>query len=174
MRCATPTPSATTATRNAPPRPIATTSSTPSTRDKPFDQFTIEQIAGDLLPDATLPQKIAASYNRLNQISEEGGIQDAEYLAKYQAERVRTTSAAWLGSTMACCECHDHKFDPFTAKDFYSFAAYFSDILEKGAWNNDGSIRKTRRNGPSKAWPSTNGVRSSASPPRRSSSPTTR
>ena len=110
--------------------------------DKPFDQFTLEQIAGDLLPDATLPQKIAASYNRLNAISREGGIQDAEYLAKYQAERVRTTSAAWLGSTMACCECHDHKFDPFTAKDFYSFAAYFSDILEKGAWNNEGRYQE--------------------------------
>lgn len=110
--------------------------------DKPFDQFTIEQIAGDLLPDATLSQKVAASYNRINQISGEGGIQDAEYLAKYQAERVRTTSAAWLGSTMACCECHDHKFDPFTARDFYSFAAYFSDILEKGAWNNDGKYQE--------------------------------
>jgi hypothetical protein len=110
--------------------------------DKPFDQFTLEQIAGDLLPDATLPQKIAASYNRLNAISREGGIQDAEYLAKYQAERVRTTSAAWLGSTMACCECHDHKFDPFTARDFYSFAAYFSDILEKGAWNNEGRYQE--------------------------------
>ena len=110
--------------------------------DKPFDQFTIEQLAGDLLPGATLPQKIAASYNRLNAISKEGGIQDAEYLAKYQAERVRTTSAAWLGSTMACCECHDHKFDPFTAKDFYSFAAYFSDILEKGAWNNEGRYQE--------------------------------
>ena len=110
--------------------------------DKPFDQFTIEQIAGDLLPGATLSQKVAASYNRINQISGEGGIQDAEYLAKYQAERVRTTSAAWLGSTMACCECHDHKFDPFTARDFYSFAAYFSDILEKGAWNNDGKYQE--------------------------------
>jgi hypothetical protein len=110
--------------------------------DKPFDQFTLEQIAGDLLPGATLQQKIAASYNRLNAISKEGGIQDAEYLAKYQAERVRTTSAAWLGSTLACAECHDHKFDPFTAKDFYAFAAYFSDILEKGAWNNEGSYQE--------------------------------
>jgi len=111
-------------------------------QDKPFDQFTIEQIAGDLLPDATLSQKVAASYNRINQISGEGGIQDAEYLAKYQAERVRTTSATWLGSTMACAECHDHKFDPFTAKDFYSFAAFFSDILEKGAWNGDGRFQE--------------------------------
>jgi hypothetical protein len=110
--------------------------------DKPFDQFTIEQLAGDLLPNATLEQQVAASYNRLNQISKEGGIQDAEYLAKYQAERVRTTTSAWLGSTLACAECHDHKFDPFTAKDFYSFAAYFSDILEKGAWTGDGRYQE--------------------------------
>ncbi|MFN5868221.1 MAG: DUF1549 domain-containing protein, partial [Akkermansiaceae bacterium] len=110
--------------------------------DKPFDQFTIEQLAGDLLPNATLQQQIGSSYNRLNQLSEEGGIQDAEYLAKYQAERVRTTSAAWLGSTLACAECHDHKFDPFKAKDFYSFAAYFSDILEKGAWNGNGKYQE--------------------------------
>ncbi len=111
-------------------------------KDLPFDQFTIEQLAGDLLPDASLSQKVAASYNRLNQLTEEGGAQDAEYLAKYQAERVRTTSAAWLGSTMACCECHDHKFDPFTTKDFYSFAAFFSDILEKGACNGDGHYQE--------------------------------
>ncbi len=110
--------------------------------NKPFDQFTIEQIAGDLLPDATLWQKVAAGYNRLNQISREGGIQDAEYLAKYQAERVRTTTSAWMGVTLACAECHDHKFDPFSTKDFYSFAAFFADILEKGAWNGDGSFQE--------------------------------
>ena len=110
--------------------------------DKPYDEFTIEQLAGDLLPNATLEQKVAAAYNRIAQISAEGGIQDKEYLKKYQAERVRTTSSAWLGSTMACCECHDHKFDPFTAKDFYSFAAYFSDILEKGAYNSDGHYQE--------------------------------
>jgi len=106
--------------------------------NKPYDTFTIEQIAGDLLPDAGLEQMVAASYNRLNQLSAEGGIQDKEYIKKYQSERVRTTSTAWLGSTLACAECHDHKFDPFTAKDFYSFAAFFSDVLEKGAWNGKG------------------------------------
>lgn len=110
--------------------------------NKPYDAFTIEQIAGDLLPNATLKQKVAASYNRLNQISREGGIQDKEYVKKYQAERVRTTATAWLGSTLACAECHDHKFDPFTTKDFYRMAAFFSDILEKGAYTDDGSYQE--------------------------------
>ncbi|MFD2255930.1 PSD1 and planctomycete cytochrome C domain-containing protein [Luteolibacter algae] len=110
--------------------------------NKPYDQFTIEQIAGDLLPNATLEQRVASSFNRLNQSSQEGGIQDKEYLKKYQAERVRTTSTTFLGSTLACAECHDHKFDPFTAKDFYSFAAFFSDILERGAYNNSGSFQE--------------------------------
>ncbi|MEX2579521.1 MAG: PSD1 and planctomycete cytochrome C domain-containing protein [Verrucomicrobiales bacterium] len=111
-------------------------------RNQPFDRFTIEQIAGDLLPDATLDQKVAASYHRLGQSSQEGGIQDAEYLAKYQAERVRTTATAWLGATLACAECHDHKFDPYTTRDFYEFAAFFADILEKGAWTGDGSYQE--------------------------------
>lgn len=110
--------------------------------NKPYDEFLIEQIAGDLLPDATMAQRVAASFNRLNQISQEGGIQDKEYIKKYQAERIRTTSTALLGSTLACAECHDHKFDPFTAKDFYAFGAFFADILEKGAWNNKGSYQE--------------------------------
>jgi len=110
--------------------------------NKPFDQFTIEQIAGDLLPNPSVKQLVAASYNRLNQISREGGIQDKEYIKKYQSERVRTTATNWLGSTMACAECHDHKFDPFTTKDFYSMAAFFSDILEKGAYTDDGDYQE--------------------------------
>ncbi|MCH2615216.1 MAG: DUF1549 domain-containing protein [Opitutales bacterium] len=76
--------------------------------NKPFDQFTIEQIAGDLLPNPTIKQLVAASYNRLNQVSREGGIQDKEYIKKYQSERVRTKATNWLGSTMACAECHAH------------------------------------------------------------------
>jgi hypothetical protein len=99
--------------------------------NKPFDQFTLEQIAGDLLPAATIEQKIASGYNRLLQTTEEGGAQPKEYTAKYQADRVRNTAGAWLGLTMGCCECHDHKFDPLTLKDFYSFAAFFADIQEK-------------------------------------------
>lgn len=96
----------------------------------PFDQFTIEQIAGDLLPNATREQRIASGYNRQNRTSSEGGGQPPEYLAKYAADRVRTTGSVWMGSTIGCAECHDHKFDPFTAKDFYSMAAFFADIEE--------------------------------------------
>jgi len=100
--------------------------------NKPFDQFTTEQLAGDLLANATLTQKVASTYNRLNRASAEGGLQPKEYLAKYSADRVRTAGAVWLGSTIGCAECHDHKFDPFSAKDFYSFAAFFADIKEQG------------------------------------------
>ncbi|MBI3282082.1 MAG: DUF1553 domain-containing protein [Acidobacteria bacterium] len=98
----------------------------------PFDQFTREQLAGDLLPNATRDQKVASAYNRLNRTSAEGGVQPKEYLAKYAADRVRTTSTVWLGATMGCAECHDHKFDPITARDFYSFKAFFADIKETG------------------------------------------
>ena len=100
--------------------------------NKPFDQFTREQIAGDLLPNASLEQRVAAAYNRLNRTSAEGGLQPKEYLAKYGADRVRTLSAVWLGSTMGCAECHDHKFDPFLTKDFYAMKAFFADVKETG------------------------------------------
>lgn len=100
--------------------------------NKRFDQFTIEQIAGDLLPDATQEQKVASAYNRLHMMTGEGGAQDKEYRAKYFADRVRTTGTVWLGVTLGCAECHDHKFDPFTTKDFYSFGAFFADLKEKG------------------------------------------
>ncbi len=102
-----------------------------------FDHFTIEQLAGDLLPDATLENKIAAGYNRLGMMSEEGGVQPKEYLAKYIAERVRNASGTWLGLTLGCAECHDHKFDPMTTKDFYRFEAFFADIQEKGLYGGD-------------------------------------
>ncbi len=98
--------------------------------NKRFDQFTIEQLAGDLLPNPTDEQRIASGYNRLLQTTEEGGAQPKEYTAKYAADRVRNVSAVWLASTMGCCECHNHKFDPFTMKDFYSLASFFADIKE--------------------------------------------
>jgi mono/diheme cytochrome c family protein len=98
--------------------------------NKPFDRFTIEQIAGDLLPNPTREQKIASGYNRILMTTEEGGAQAKEYTAKYAADRVRNASNVWMAATLGCAECHDHKFDPYTAKDFYRFAAFFSDIQE--------------------------------------------
>ena len=103
--------------------------------NKRFDQFTIEQIAGDLLPEQTREQKIASGYNRLGMMSAEGGVQDKEYLAKYIAERVRNASGTWLGVTLGCAECHDHKYDPFTTRDFYRFEAFFADIQERGLYS---------------------------------------
>jgi hypothetical protein len=100
--------------------------------DMRFDRFTREQLAGDLLPNPTRDQLAASTYNRLSRSTEEGGAQPKEYMAKYAADRVRATSETWLGSTMACCECHDHKFDPFLTRDFYSFEAFFADIKEQG------------------------------------------
>ncbi|HLH53673.1 MAG TPA: PSD1 and planctomycete cytochrome C domain-containing protein [Verrucomicrobiae bacterium] len=102
--------------------------------NKPFDQFTVEQLAGDLLPSPTVEQKIASGFNRLNMVTREGGAQEKEYLAKYAADRVRTVSMAWLGSTMGCAECHDHKYDPFTSKDFYQMEAFFADIKQWGVY----------------------------------------
>jgi hypothetical protein len=99
--------------------------------NKPFDRLTVEQLAGDLLPNATTEQKIASGYNRLLQTTEEGGAQAKEYTAKYQADRVRNTATIWLGTTMGCTECHDHKFDPFKTKEFYQFAAFFADVKER-------------------------------------------
>jgi hypothetical protein len=96
----------------------------------PFDRFTIEQIAGDLLPEAGWEQLVASGYNLLLQTTEEGGAQPKEYAAKYSADRVRNLSDVWLGITMGCAECHNHKYDPFTIKDFYSLAAFFADIQE--------------------------------------------
>ncbi len=101
----------------------------------PFDQFTRDQLAGDLLPDPTKEQLIASGYNKLGMMSAEGGVQDKEYLAKYAADRVRNAASVWMGSTLGCAECHDHKFDPYTTRDFYRFAAFFADIKERGLYS---------------------------------------
>lgn len=97
-------------------------------QNKPFDQFTREQLAGDLLPEPTIDQSIATGYNRLLQTSHEGGVQPREYLAIYAADRIRNVSTVWMGATVGCAQCHDHKFDPYSIKDFYSMAAFFADI----------------------------------------------
>jgi hypothetical protein len=106
----------------------------------PFDQFTIEQIAGDMLPGATEKQKIASGYNRLLETTSEGGAIPEEYAAVYAKDRVDTTTAVWLGLTAGCATCHDHKFDPITTKDFYALTAFFrnntSSILDGPNGNN--------------------------------------
>ena len=98
----------------------------------PFDQFTIEQLAGDLLSNPTLDQRIATGFHRNHMLNEEGGIIADEFLAEYTADRVETTAAVWLGQTFACCRCHDHKYDPFTQRDFYALKAYFHNVPERG------------------------------------------
>ena len=106
-------------------------------RNLPFDQFTAVQLAGDLLPDASMEQRVASGYNRLLQTTEEGGAQPKEYRAIYLADRVRNTSAVWLAASVGCAQCHDHKFDPYLAKDFYSFGAFFADVKEKPVGRRD-------------------------------------
>jgi hypothetical protein len=107
-------------------------------RNLPFDQFTLQQLAGDLLPNPTPADLTASCFNRLNMMTREGGAQPKEYLAKYAADRVRTVSGAWLGSTLGCAECHDHKYDPFQMKDFYRMAAYFADLRQWGVYQDYG------------------------------------
>lgn len=111
-------------------------------RNLPFDQFTIEQLAGDLLPNATLEQRIATGFNRNHMINEEGGIIAEEFLAEYCADRVETTGTVWLGLTMNCARCHDHKYDPVTQKDFYSLLAFFHNISESGVGDYSANIRR--------------------------------
>jgi hypothetical protein len=110
-------------------------------RNMPFDQFTIEQIAGDLLPNPTRDQLIATGFHRCNITTSEGGTIDEENLAMYANDRVTTTSWVWLGLTANCAACHDHKFDPITQKDFYSMAAYFRNTTQPAK---DGNVRDTK------------------------------
>ncbi len=98
--------------------------------NKRFDRFTLEQVAGDLLPDANRETRVGSAFNRLVLSTEEGGAQPKDYEARMLTDRVRAVGAAWLGQTTGCAQCHDHKFDPFTTKDFYSLGAFFSDIKE--------------------------------------------
>ena len=111
----------------------------------PFDQFTREQLAGDLLPNPTVDQRIATGYNRLLQTSHEGGVQPKEYLVIYGADRVRNLSSVWLGSTMGCAQCHDHKYDPITSEDFYAMQAFFADVDEMRHFKNGTNDLPTRR-----------------------------
>ncbi|MBM62977.1 MAG: hypothetical protein CL484_08530 [Acidobacteria bacterium] len=98
----------------------------------PFDQFTVDQLAGDLLPDATVDQKIATAFNRNHSQNGEGGIIPEEFLVENVVDRVATTSMVWMGLTLGCARCHDHKFDPLTQKEFYEVFAYFNNVPERG------------------------------------------
>ena len=101
-------------------------------RNMPFDAFTIEQLAGDLLPGATLDQRIATGFNRNHRGNSEGGIIPEEYAVEYVVDRVETTATVWLGLTVGCARCHNHKFDPISQKDFYRLFAFFNNVPEHG------------------------------------------
>ena len=98
--------------------------------NKRFDQFTREQLAGDLLSNSGLEQKVGSAFNRLLLTTEEGGAQPKDYEARMLTDRVRAVGTVWLGQTIGCAQCHDHKFDPITSRDFYSLGAFFADIKE--------------------------------------------
>ncbi len=104
-----------------------------------FDQFTIEQLAGDLLPDATPAQKVASGFNRNHMINYEGGAIPDEYHAAYIFDRINTTATVWLGQTIACAQCHDHKYDPFTMRDYYAMYAIFNRVPENGLDGRNGN-----------------------------------
>ncbi len=98
--------------------------------NRPFDQFTIHQVAGDLVPDANQDSRVGSAFNRLLLSTDEGGAQAKDYEARMLTDRVRAIGATWLGQTTGCAQCHDHKFDPFTTRDFYALGAFFADIQE--------------------------------------------
>ena len=100
--------------------------------DKPFDQFAVEQLAGDLLPNPTVSQRVATGFVRNNMTNDEGGADPDEYLNKYVVDRVNTLGATFLGLTVGCTECHDHKYDPISTKEFYRLYAFFHNVPEKG------------------------------------------
>ncbi len=108
--------------------------------NKPFDRFIVEQLAGDLLPNPTLDQQIATAFHRNHRTSAEGGIVPEEFRTEYVADRAETTSTVFLGLTLGCARCHDHKYDPIPQKDFYRLFAYFNNLPEKGLvynWGNE-------------------------------------
>lgn len=135
----------------------------------PFDQFTVDQLAGDLLPNATLEQKVATGFNRNNRTSAEGGIVPEEFRVDYTADRAETTATVWMGLTIGCARCHDHKYDPIPQRDYYRLFAYFNSVPGNGFaynfGNDDPKIKapdarqqqilqtlKTKRDAAQKAW----------------------
>lgn len=113
--------------------------------NQPFDQFTIEQLAGDLLPNATPAQQIASGFNRNHMINFEGGAIAEEYQVEYVVDRVETVTTAWMGMTMGCARCHNHKYDPITQKEFYQFFAFFNTVAEEGLDGRTGNAKPLLR-----------------------------
>ena len=109
-------------------------------RNLPYDQFVTEQLAGDLLPNATTAQKVATGFNRNHVLTTEGGIIEEEYRVEYVADRVHTTATVFLGLSLQCSRCHDHKYDPFSQRDYYRFAAFFNNIPDKVVSYNKGRM----------------------------------
>ena len=105
----------------------------------PFDQFTLEQLAGDLLPEPTREQLVASGFHRNTPTSDEGGAIDEELRVKYMVDRVKTTANVWLGLSMECAQCHDHKYDNITQRDYYRFYGYFNQSVEKGFQTRNGN-----------------------------------
>lgn len=112
-------------------------------RNLPFNRFTLEQLAGDLLPAATWDQRVATGFHRNHMINEEGGIIPEEFLAEYCADRVETTATVWMGLTFNCARCHNHKYDPFSQRDYYSLLAFFHNVTEKGVGDYGANIRRS-------------------------------
>jgi mono/diheme cytochrome c family protein len=107
--------------------------------NKPFDEFTIEQLAGDLLPNATVEQKVATGFNRNHATSDEGGAFAEELRVDYVVDRVKTTASVWMGLSMECAQCHDHKYDPIPQTDYYGFFAYFNNTKDPGMQSRNGN-----------------------------------
>ncbi len=107
--------------------------------NKPFDVFSVEQLAGDLLPNATLDQKIATGFNRNNASTDEGGVIAEEFRVEYAVDRVKTTSMVWMGLSVECAQCHNHKYDPITQQDYYRFFAYFNQAADPGMQTRKGN-----------------------------------
>ena len=111
----------------------------------PFDQFTVEQIAGDMLPNATIEQKIATGFHRNAMTNEEGGVDPEESRYEVLVDRANTTATVWLGSTLACAQCHNHKYDPFTQKDYFRLLAFFANATSTAGRSATAPATSSRR-----------------------------
>ena len=107
--------------------------------NKPFDEFTLEQLAGDLLPEASVEQRIATGFNRNNATTDEGGVIPEEFRVEYAVDRVKTTSLVWMALSMECAQCHDHKYDPISQREYYEFFAYFNQASDPGMQTRGGN-----------------------------------